>query len=1167
MAIETLHEHADWLRRLARHLAGDGDSDDLIQETWMAAWRVPPDPERRARPWLAQVLRNLIHVRRRNRARRVQREQDYQATLVDRTAAVDEVYERVDLQRFVAEQVMALEEPLRTVVILRYFEGLDSPRIAKLTGAAPGTVRWRLKLALDQLRAGLDARHGGQRRAWVAILGLADRSPVKAATAGPVPTSGPLSSAAQPWPLLAVGLALTAAVVALVISGAMAGRGSSASPGKYRAEIQAAPSRLSSPPALLPVVERAIAAGVIEGRVMDAAGRPVEGATVLAEPQVGDFGSLLGFSANPPPASTSARADGRFRLVSLPAGRHLLSASRAGLGFATPGIVRLAPGEAHAGVVLRLRASVGLAGRVTDSGGGAVSGALVRARHIDHFPQSTFAAVSDAEGRYGLEVPPGRYVIVAEADGYAQRERDDYVRVRLVRDFQLDPASRLSGRVVAGTDGAALVGAEVFALNHDSPEGRGVVRAVTGEGGAFQFTDLDPGSHRLVARHGSLVGQRPKSVVLGVEQQVSGLELALHPGRRATGTVRTAEGRPLPGAQVMALTEAMAFTSTDAGGRYVLAGLPAQSFELAASAPGYQSARVPIALASGNPEPVDFRLSPEAALSGTVLDENRRPVAGVQVTATAGGDPLAHRGVLGRATQSDGEGRFRIDRLAAAPLTLAFSHAAGVADWGPFPMAAGENRTIEVVLGAGAQVAGTVRREDGHPASGAVVYAQHQNRGPIRADAALVGTDGRYQLAGLHPGDTLIYVEEAGHRALGAVVSRAPRPDRIRLALRSGDRHTDLDLTILRSDLRISGQVRDAQGRPVAGAVLRTGPSGAARDPFYARASSNEDGRFNVDRLGPGPHTISVWHPDLAPQRREGVLAGTGDLQLNLDRAGSLAGRVVGADGRARTNYWIIARPTIASDVSEWARWRHWNGGERRQRVLSPDGAFLFTQLVPGTYDLHAYSPDRQVAALRATASSGERTGGLQLILQRQVQIKGRVVDHTSGRPVSGARVEARGTAAGLVAAEADAGGAFSLDGLPAGEPVGFTVLAPGGDYLTDSQHRTTPAAGGAIDIGEVPLYRGPRATLSNAGAGAAGLSIHTREGRPFLFVVSAQGPAAQAGARPGDLVLSVDGGDVRRLGGSVAEGLLGAAGRTVRLTVQTPGQAPREIVVVKPQL
>jgi RNA polymerase sigma-70 factor (ECF subfamily) len=167
--IEELLARADWVRGLVRHLAGQ-DGDDLVHDAWLAARRSPPAAHKPANAWLARVLRNLVHIRRRNDARRTRRERTYLAAQDGTEPAVDEVYERLELHRFLAECVMGLEEPLRVVVVLHYFEGLDSARIGVVTGTPPGTVRWRLKVALERLRASLDARHGGARATWLAIL-------------------------------------------------------------------------------------------------------------------------------------------------------------------------------------------------------------------------------------------------------------------------------------------------------------------------------------------------------------------------------------------------------------------------------------------------------------------------------------------------------------------------------------------------------------------------------------------------------------------------------------------------------------------------------------------------------------------------------------------------------------------------------------------------------------------------------------------------------------------------------------------------------------------------------------------------------------------------------------------------------------------------------------
>ena len=81
--LETLLGQADWLRALAISLLGSRpDADDAVQEVWTAALRSPPDQTRPARPWLAQVLRNVVRARARHSGRR--RAHESEAALAER---------------------------------------------------------------------------------------------------------------------------------------------------------------------------------------------------------------------------------------------------------------------------------------------------------------------------------------------------------------------------------------------------------------------------------------------------------------------------------------------------------------------------------------------------------------------------------------------------------------------------------------------------------------------------------------------------------------------------------------------------------------------------------------------------------------------------------------------------------------------------------------------------------------------------------------------------------------------------------------------------------------------------------------------------------------------------------------------------------------------------
>jgi RNA polymerase sigma factor (sigma-70 family) len=166
--VDELLAHAGWLGQLARQLARGDVADDMMQETWVAALRRPPDEGRPPRPWLARVLFNFVRQHGRGETRRSRREDEARAAATTTTEATDDVYQRLEQQRALAGRVMALDEEERRVVLLRFYDGRTSAEIARMLGVPAGTVRWRLKTALDRLRADLD--RGPERDRWRAIL-------------------------------------------------------------------------------------------------------------------------------------------------------------------------------------------------------------------------------------------------------------------------------------------------------------------------------------------------------------------------------------------------------------------------------------------------------------------------------------------------------------------------------------------------------------------------------------------------------------------------------------------------------------------------------------------------------------------------------------------------------------------------------------------------------------------------------------------------------------------------------------------------------------------------------------------------------------------------------------------------------------------------------------
>ena len=147
---DQLLAHRDFVMRLACHLLRDThEAEDLAQDTMVAALDAP-EPPRRMRPWLASVARRLAMRHRRREARRVRRERA--SARSGATSSTEQVAARLEMQRRLVEAVGSLAEPYRTVVVLRFYEGLKPREIARRLGVPVETVRTRIRRGLTLLR-------------------------------------------------------------------------------------------------------------------------------------------------------------------------------------------------------------------------------------------------------------------------------------------------------------------------------------------------------------------------------------------------------------------------------------------------------------------------------------------------------------------------------------------------------------------------------------------------------------------------------------------------------------------------------------------------------------------------------------------------------------------------------------------------------------------------------------------------------------------------------------------------------------------------------------------------------------------------------------------------------------------------------------------------------
>jgi RNA polymerase sigma-70 factor (ECF subfamily) len=159
-ALETLYErHHRLALALARRVVGDQEAaEEVVQESFLAAWQRSATyrPERgRARDWLLSIVRHRA-IDRIRRGPRPGQMTELDDTLVDRRTP--EPWWEVD-QRLRREGVLEVMERLppaqREAIELAYYGGLTQQEIAERVGVPLGTVKGRMRLAMEKLRLGL----------------------------------------------------------------------------------------------------------------------------------------------------------------------------------------------------------------------------------------------------------------------------------------------------------------------------------------------------------------------------------------------------------------------------------------------------------------------------------------------------------------------------------------------------------------------------------------------------------------------------------------------------------------------------------------------------------------------------------------------------------------------------------------------------------------------------------------------------------------------------------------------------------------------------------------------------------------------------------------------------------------------------------------------------
>ncbi len=527
--------------------------------------------------------------------------------------------------------------------------------------------------------------------------------------------------------------------------------------------------------------------------------------------------------------------------------------------------------------------------------------------------------------------------------------------------------SSLSGRITSAASGDPVAGVCVTAL---SRTGNYLRETRTDADGAYLLSGLLNGGYKLrfatcywsggtTIREqyypGARSVQEAELVHVAQDESRTGVDAVVTRTGALQGVVNDEDGRPVEGMCVQATTEdgrAAGGAQSAVDGRFQVTDLISGSYKVHLTdcswQPEYLPEWYPDARAAAEALPVALDAEDAAPtitatvalgrrISGLLTGDDGRPRPWTYVTLhdAASGDAV-------RSVQSDDSGRYRLTGLPPGQYKLHFADSdypwgIGLQEWYRDAPSLNEAQVLDVravdvtanaTLDRLATIRGTI--QDGErPLRDMCVtaYGGGTERG------AVSGMDGTYAVQ-VPPGE---YRVRAGDCWRGDYGTRwhpaaSEESDAALVVAGSGEVVSGVDITL--SAGSISGTVRDADGRPLAGICVRS-------DRFSEETRTDGDGKYLL-RVG-GHGTFAVYwndceHGVYSPAEQTVTIEpgqALADVDVTMSRPATIEGTVTGAGLPLRD---------VCVEASLETGWAHGYGSTRA------DGRFSFTVPEAGTY-------------------------------------------------------------------------------------------------------------------------------------------------------------------------------------------------------------------------
>jgi len=811
----------------------------------------------------------------------------------------------------------------------------------------------------------------------------------------------------------------------------------------------------------------------VAGTVVDAAGKPIPGATVIAlSPREGmrarsggRFARRFAAVAAAPffPVTALTGPDGFFTLNGVTEDAVTLRAHATGLAPAVKRDVR-----ANAGNMLSMEQGHSLSGTVVAPDGST--------------PAANAWVLVGPEGEEG-------------ADGLARADAKGAFTLKNLRSGGTSLTATLA-TVIAGTPddlpaSAHWAPSSAFATKLPLPSGAAPARLKLRPGGIVKIHTIDVETREPVA--GSL---------LVLEE----------PG----------DSVPRPA------------TSGPSGGA-TFTGVSAGSLEARGDAAGYLTEdAATVNLAAGESRSLSIALRRAAALAGTVRDAEGRPVAGATVTVAAPPPfaapmPMVVYFPIGvPPTSTDAAGMFRLEKLPPRTDLQVSVTFEGYIPWemSGLKLRPGERREgMEVLLDLGAIVAGRLLDREGNPIEGAAVSAEKQREGSGSEMMMIVGDRGRrmgaggplardaspptasdgtgaFRVRGLKSGIWTLKIKAKGF---------APK-DIGGLKLEAAGAGLDAGDIVLEPGVVLTGQVTNAAGSaiPFARGVLRE------RFAVLSEFTAGSDGSFTTEDMAPGDvFDLTVQAEGYATLEKSGLAVPSEPMSIVILPSSTIRGEVIDEESREPIRDFGIAVSRTRAVGGGGMQFNMLSAGPERQ-FQTDDGTFALEGVDPGSITVHATAPGYKETRLdELKVPEGADLDGIRILMPRAATVSGTVLDDR-GRPLPNVEVARKQATQGMMmrprasgGTTTDGDGRFMLSGLERG-PMTLSFTHP---EFEDAQ----------ADIDTTQDVKNLKVTLSR-GTDLAGMVIHEDDGAP---VAGAAVTAVAAGAsRMGQAVSAKTGPD-----------------------------------------